>query len=219
MGDPNQKLSPTDVAEAGLTDWRHSGETLTARFCSRKFATGLDLVNRIGASAQHANHLPPPALMITAGLVQRLLPGDIDSGPVRRRAAQVITAASVGVGLAAGLSFVAHRTTVNPVTPERATALVTTGVNGISRNPMYLSMAGILGAQAIYRASPLAWLPVGIFVIVIDRLQIRPEERALRVLFGEEYEAYCVRVPRWLGAPSWTTSAGRRPMLRSRSDD
>ena len=39
---------------------------------------------------------------------------------------------------------------------------------------------------------------MAVFVAVIDRVQIRPEEAALRELFAEEYDAYCRRVRRWL---------------------
>jgi 4a-hydroxytetrahydrobiopterin dehydratase len=52
MADPKQILTSDQIAEAGLTAWRREGETLTARF-----ATG-DFVNRIGASAEEADHHP-----------------------------------------------------------------------------------------------------------------------------------------------------------------
>jgi len=58
MNDPQRKLSAAELAEAGLTGWRLTGETLTATFKTRKFSTGLELVNRIGASAEKANHHP-----------------------------------------------------------------------------------------------------------------------------------------------------------------
>ncbi len=58
MTDPQRKLSATDVAEAGLTGWHLTGDALTATFRTRKFSTGLEFVNRIGASAEEANHHP-----------------------------------------------------------------------------------------------------------------------------------------------------------------
>ncbi|MEW1810835.1 4a-hydroxytetrahydrobiopterin dehydratase [Pseudarthrobacter phenanthrenivorans] len=58
MTDPQRKLSAAELAEAGLTGWRVTGEALTATFRTRKFSTGLELVNRIGASAEEANHHP-----------------------------------------------------------------------------------------------------------------------------------------------------------------
>jgi 4a-hydroxytetrahydrobiopterin dehydratase len=58
MADPKQILTSDQIAEAGLTAWRREGETLTARFATGDFATGLALVNRIGASAEEADHHP-----------------------------------------------------------------------------------------------------------------------------------------------------------------
>ncbi|MFC7401588.1 4a-hydroxytetrahydrobiopterin dehydratase [Citricoccus sp. GCM10030269] len=58
MSDPKQKLTSTEIADAGLTDWQEADGTLRAEFRTKKFATGLDLVNRIGNSAEEANHHP-----------------------------------------------------------------------------------------------------------------------------------------------------------------
>ena len=58
MADPKKTLTPTEIADAALADWQQDGETLTARFATGDFATGLDLVNRIGAAAEAANHHP-----------------------------------------------------------------------------------------------------------------------------------------------------------------
>ncbi|TQJ40801.1 4a-hydroxytetrahydrobiopterin dehydratase [Arthrobacter sp. SLBN-112] len=58
MTDPQRKLSAAELAEAGLTGWRVAGDALAATFRTRKFSTGLEFVNRIGASAEEANHHP-----------------------------------------------------------------------------------------------------------------------------------------------------------------
>jgi 4a-hydroxytetrahydrobiopterin dehydratase len=70
MQDAKQQLSAAEIAEAGLTGWRHVDDTLTAGFRSGSFAQGLELVNRIGASAEAANHHPDvlltyPAVTVT----------------------------------------------------------------------------------------------------------------------------------------------------------
>ena len=62
MSEPKQTLSDAEVAEAALADRRHDGTALTASFRTRAFAAGLDLVNRIGASAEPADHHPDIAL-------------------------------------------------------------------------------------------------------------------------------------------------------------
>jgi protein-S-isoprenylcysteine O-methyltransferase Ste14 len=42
------------------------------------------------------------------------------------------------------------KTTVNPLSPEQATKLVTNGIFKLSRNPMYLGMAVILASVAVF---------------------------------------------------------------------
>jgi 4a-hydroxytetrahydrobiopterin dehydratase len=51
-------LSVADVDAAGLPDWRWLLGALHTDFATGDFATGLDLVNRIGAMAEEANHHP-----------------------------------------------------------------------------------------------------------------------------------------------------------------
>ena len=58
MADPKKTLTPAEITDAAPTGWRQDGETLTARFATGDFATGLELVGRIGASAEEANHHP-----------------------------------------------------------------------------------------------------------------------------------------------------------------
>lgn len=83
----------------------------------------------------------------------------------------------------------------------RAETLVVSGPSRVSRNPMYLGMAGLLSAHALLRRSGAAWVPVAGFVVAIDRLQIPAEEAALRQRFGDEYERYVAVTPRWIGLP------------------
>jgi protein-S-isoprenylcysteine O-methyltransferase Ste14 len=75
---------------------------------------------------------------------------------------------------------------------------VNSGPNRITRNPMYVGMAGLLAAHALIRGGWATALPVAAFVGVIDRVQIRPEEAALRELFGATYDDYCRSVRRWI---------------------
>jgi 4a-hydroxytetrahydrobiopterin dehydratase len=52
-------LTAEDVAaEPGLEGWRVEGETLRATFATGDFATGVELVRRIGTAADEANHHP-----------------------------------------------------------------------------------------------------------------------------------------------------------------
>jgi protein-S-isoprenylcysteine O-methyltransferase Ste14 len=96
------------------------------------------------------------------------------------------------------LAFRKARTTKNPMKPEAASSLVVTGVCKVTRNPMYVGLAFLLLAWAVFLWS--AWALAGplVFVSYISRFQIAPEERVLARLFGAEYSAYKSRVRRWL---------------------
>jgi protein-S-isoprenylcysteine O-methyltransferase Ste14 len=89
-------------------------------------------------------------------------------------------------------------TTVNPMHPSSASALVTRGIYRWTRNPMYVGDVLLLLAVAVFFSNPLGLAGVVLFVLWMDLLQIPAEERALRERFGEAYEAYCARVRRWL---------------------
>lgn len=107
--------------------------------------------------------------------------------------------AAVGAAFdVAGLvAFRRASTTINPLHPERASALVTGGVYRITRNPMYVGLAFALLAWAAYLGSPWALLGPVAFVGYITHFQIVPEERILRARFAQ-FDAYAARVRRWL---------------------
>jgi protein-S-isoprenylcysteine O-methyltransferase Ste14 len=147
--------------------------------------------------------IPPPALALAAALVQRALTrGAPPPTSARNAGAGVVTALSVGLAGAASTKFHRVGTTVDPVDPTRASVLITTGVNSITRNPMYIGLSGVLVAYAIRRGAWLALLPVAAFVALIDRVQIAAEEKALSARFGADYDAYRAQVPRWLAWPN-----------------
>lgn len=62
MSDPKQKLTDQEIRAAGLDDWRQVLDTIRARFRTGDFATGLALVDRIGAAAEEADHHPDVTL-------------------------------------------------------------------------------------------------------------------------------------------------------------
>ena len=112
--------------------------------------------------------------------------------------AVILVALGVAVTLAGVIAFRDKRTTVNPLQPQKTSALVTSGIYRVTRNPMYVGMAFLLTAWAVYLASAWALLGPLLFVAYITRFQILPEEAALHRLFGASFAAYCQRVRRWL---------------------
>ncbi|WP_331344250.1 isoprenylcysteine carboxylmethyltransferase family protein [Cellvibrio sp. UBA7661] len=89
-------------------------------------------------------------------------------------------------------------TTVDPLNIEKATTLVTSGVFGVSRNPMYVGFAFILFSFVLYLKSPLLVIGVCFFVVYITKFQILPEEQAMLTKFGNQYQQYMLKVRRWL---------------------
>jgi protein-S-isoprenylcysteine O-methyltransferase Ste14 len=93
------------------------------------------------------------------------------------------------------VQFRRHRTTVLPrETPE---AMIQTGIYRWSRNPIYLADAMILAGIAL-RWDAASLLLVPLFMAMIQVRFINGEEAVMRQRFGATYEAYAVRVRRWL---------------------
>jgi protein-S-isoprenylcysteine O-methyltransferase Ste14 len=84
-----------------------------------------------------------------------------------------------------------------PGSLEEPESLVTTGMHGISRNPIYLGFTAIhLGlAGATRNGWMLLTCPVS--AALVHRWVLR-EEEWLRERFGDEYAAYRTRIPRYL---------------------
>jgi protein-S-isoprenylcysteine O-methyltransferase Ste14 len=87
---------------------------------------------------------------------------------------------------------------VNPLKPDATTVLVTAGIYRFTRNPMYIGLTLTLLGWAAFLGNLLAFALLPLFVFYITQFQIKPEERALRSLFGSIYEDYCAKVRRWL---------------------
>ena len=146
--------------------------------------------------------VPPPAVALLFGLLMWLASLVVApvAVPFAARMGVAVVLASVGLtfGVAAMRSFLREKTTMNPIKPSAASSLVTGGVFRFTRNPMFLSLLLYLLAWAAYLSNWLALLFVPVFVLYINELQIKPEERALSALFGAEYTSYKTRVRRWL---------------------
>lgn len=147
------------------------------------------------------NRIPPPLVAAICGCIMWLVAGGVtpfsEVGVVRAIAVLTVIAVGTFFCLAGAVAFRSARTTVNPLKPESATSLVKSGVYQISRNPMYLGFALFLFAWAIYLGSVWSVFGMMAFVLFITRFQILPEERAMRSLFGREFEAYSKAVRRW----------------------
>ena len=146
--------------------------------------------------------IPPPLVLVIFLFICWLLRGvepTIEIGNTPRNA---ILAGSFIIGL--GIDIIAFRefrkfhTTINPMAPQDAKQIVTSGFYSKTRNPMYLASAILLFGWAIYNGSLVGFLTVPFFVLYLNHFQIIPEERALSAKFGQEYLDYLQKVRRWI---------------------
>lgn len=112
-----------------------------------------------------------------------------------------IVVASIGISISAAgvVAFRKLQTTVNPTKPGTASTLAIGGIYRSSRNPMYLGIVLFLIACGIYSANLVA-LALGplAFLIYMTTYQIKPEEDALLLIFGDDFVRYKASVRRWL---------------------
>lgn len=146
--------------------------------------------------------VPPPVYMLmTAGLMwplDKYLPlKRWLNEPWNYIGLVVIAVAVLGDAWSLYLFF-RSKTTVNPLNPGNASQLVTTGPYRISRNPMYLGLLLMLAGWALYLGSIAPLLALPLFVWILTKQQIEPEEIILAGKFGKQYEDYQRNVRRWL---------------------
>ena len=115
-------------------------------------------------------------------------------------AGQVIGGALILAGLvllvtANGL-FTRAGTNVIPF--HDVTALVTSGVYRLSRNPMYLGMVLVLLGVAVTVGATTALAVPPLFAVIVQLRFIQGEEQMLREAYPQEYPAYCAKVRRWI---------------------
>ena len=146
--------------------------------------------------------VPPPVVVAIIGVVMWAVGRKLELGKfeaaLQAPVAGVLLIVGLSLMIVAVASFIAAKTTVNPLRPSRTSSLVTTGIFRISRNPMYLGDLLVLAALAVWLGNVVNVVLLVFFIWYINRFQIIPEERAMTNLFGESYVAYCSRVRRWL---------------------
>ena len=127
-----------------------------------------------------------------------LFPGLTIPFHAHRLLSTLLVVAGLFLLFGAAWQFRREQTTLDPRAPGRATRFVAKGLYRFSRNPMYLGMALLLFGAAAWSSSLLAYLLAACFCVYIHALQIKPEERALRAAFGDDYAAYMASVRRWI---------------------
>jgi protein-S-isoprenylcysteine O-methyltransferase Ste14 len=146
--------------------------------------------------------IPPPVAAVLVGLamwVTAYLPPAVHlTDQLRFTIAGVCAGFGLIVALLGVWVFRQAKTTINPVTPEAASSVVTGGIYSYTRNPMYVGLTAVLVGWAVWLSVPWVFLGPVAFMLFLTRFQIIPEERVLSSKFGRDYDEYRKRVHRWL---------------------
>ena len=153
---------------------------------------------RIGAVLfRHRGWLPVPFL-----LVPLLVRGAM--GPRN----WIIGFALIVLGEAIRLAGVAAAGTVTRRRSRTVQRLVTYGIFGWMRNPLYVGNFLIWMGFAVI-SGVLWFIPLAVLLFAIEyTLIVRYEEGVLESIFGQEYLAYKSRTPRWIPRPPAVREAG-----------
>lgn len=141
--------------------------------------------------------LPPHYFLLALALILGigyLEGGDVLPAPWPWLGSIPITA---GVLLAIQGSRLFARAGTNIIPFTKSTALVTSGVFAVSRNPMYTGMVLALAGTALLMNGWFPWIVVIAFTTIIRGYFIRHEEALMEQTFGREYLDYKARVRRW----------------------
>lgn len=160
-------------------------------------------MNAAGARERAGVIAPPPliaAATVVLGLaLDRFLPAyvltvllDVSTRVV---IAVLLAAAGGALALAAEIRFKRAGTATMPWKP--ASALVTAGIYGYVRNPMYVGLALVVAALAIALASDWTLVLMVPAALIMHVGVVKREERYLAGRFGEDYRHYKDTVPRY----------------------
>jgi len=137
----------------------------------------------------------PPVWTVAALLLTWFLPLAAPWGPA-------LLPGLVELGIAAVLmvaslfEFARARTTLVP--RAAPSALITTGIFRLSRNPIYLADLLILVGFSLIWGNFLGLILVPLLGWILTHRFILGEEKRLKEVFGTEYEAYKAQTRRWV---------------------
>jgi protein-S-isoprenylcysteine O-methyltransferase Ste14 len=136
------------------------------------------------------------AAVALSWLASLVMPWGILGGPGRVLGA-VLALAGVGLMLSAVLEMRKARTTVIP--RRTASALVTSGIFEVSRNPIYLGDLLVAAGAMLWFQVPWALPMVAVLAHILRTRFIDGEEQHLTETFGADFTLWAARTGRWFG--------------------
>ena len=104
----------------------------------------------------------------------------------------------VGAGILVSCSRLFKKARTN-IAPSKTTShIVTTGIYGLSRNPIYLSFVIVgVGIAVAVNSLWIVFMQIPV-VFLVRKFVIAKEEHYLESKFGDEYRNYKLKVRRWI---------------------
>lgn len=158
-------------------------------------------MNPIKADTDSAHvKFPPPLMALLAVLFGTFLhwfwPIPMTSENLRWPLGFIFILIGIGIIIFCSKLFKKAQTNIEPW--KTTSHIVTTGIYGISRNPIYTSFILIgLGIAFAFNSVWIAAMQIAV-VIIIEKFVIKKEEAYLESKFGDEYRNYKMKVRRWL---------------------
>ena len=155
-------------------------------------------------TTDHPDVITFPPLIYLAGLGLSLaakLLGRLPIAPKwlakpRRQAGIALIGAGVGMAIWGARTFREAGTDISPHQP--ASTLVEEGPYQFTRNPIYIGMTAVYSGITLLLNNLWGFLLLPGVLTVVQRGVIEREEAYLRARFGDAYDAYTERIPRWL---------------------
>lgn len=165
---------------------------------------GIDAAGQQGNDTATAGVIARPPMLFLAALLLGLVFDHLLPRPFAVPGTDLVhwmtagTTILVGVALAAAgiRNFYRAATPVPTIKPTRV--LVTTGIHGCTRNPIYIGMFLVYGGIGIGAQSPWALILTLPLAITIRYGVVAREEAYLERRFGDAYRDYKARVRRWV---------------------
>jgi protein-S-isoprenylcysteine O-methyltransferase Ste14 len=141
----------------------------------------------------------PPFFYITAALLAILIdyfiPLSFENPTITKYAAFVVLGIGMLIFILSGRMFIKNKQ--SPSVHASQPKIITDGIYGKTRNPIYLSAHMFIAFAAFYFDNVWMLLMLVPMTYIITKFAIEKEERYLEGKFGEAYRDYKSRVRRW----------------------
>lgn len=145
-------------------------------------------------------YFPPPLIYLSGLLVGGLMSWFFHFPVLPNLVAKILGISLLVIGLGVILKINAMmskaKTDIKPWKPT--TAILSDGLFGISRNPIYVALALIYVGIGVFVNSALMFPPLLLVLIAVNFYVIGREEKYLESKFGDAYLNYKKEVRRWI---------------------